>query len=118
MAGKNTSPAEKARFAIYKSSQTWKANRTESLKRHLVKHPDDAVAQAALRAIGTKSEPRRAGYRKERVVVDGNVVRASDRLVREITRKVKAALRASIFTQKKDAVESAKQKKALAMKGK
>lgn len=118
MAGKNTSPAEKARFAIYKSSQVWKANRTESLKRHLEKHPEDAVAKAALNAIGTKDKPRRAEYRKSRVVIDGVPVRASDRLVREITRKVKAAARAAIFTQKKDAAETAKQKKSLAMKGK
>ncbi|MGL5306615.1 MAG: hypothetical protein ACRC9Y_10750 [Aeromonas veronii] len=118
MAKKTTSAAEKARFAVYKSAQTWKANRTESLKRHLEKHPEDAVAKAALNAIGTKDKPRRAEYRKSRVVIDGVPVRASDRLVREITRKVKAAARASVYRQKADAAEAAKQRKATAMKGK
>lgn len=118
MASKSTSPAEKARFAVYKSSQVWKANREASLTRHLVKHPDDTVAQAALKALGTKSAPRRAGHKKTRVVVDGVPVRASDRLVREIKRRVKAEQRASVYTQKKDSVDSAKTKKSLAMKGK
>lgn len=106
MAKKTTSPAEKARFAVYKSNLTWKTNREASLKRHLVKHPEDEIAQAALKALAGKTKPRRAGHSAHRVVVDGQVIRASDRLYRELAKLVKAAGNAAKFEQKKEARES------------
>lgn len=118
MAKKTTSANQKARYANYKSAQTWKANREAKLKRHIAANPDDAIAAAALRALGSKTEPRRAGHRKDRVIVDGVAVRSSGRLVREIARKVKGALKASVYRQKAEAAEAAKQRKSLAMKGK
>lgn len=118
MAKKTTSANQKARYANYKSAQTWKANREASLKRHIAANPDDAIAQAALRALGSKTAPRRAGKRSERVVVDGQVVRASDRLYREIKRLVTAAGRADVYQQKNQASQVASERKKNAMKGK
>lgn len=107
MAKKTTSAAEKARFAVYSSSLTWKTNREASLKRHLAKNPDDAVAQAALKALAGKTKPRRAGFKAK------GVNRDSGRLVAQISRMVKGALNADKFQLK----AQAKEKTAKAAKG-
>lgn len=116
MAKKTTSAAEKARFAVYSSSLTWKTNREASLKRHLAKNPDDAVAQAALKALAGKTKPRRAGFKTKPRLAGfkaKGVNRDSGRLVAQISRLVKGALNADKFQLK----AQAKEKTAKAAKG-
>lgn len=112
MAKKGSSTAKKGRYAAYKSSFKWKANRIAMLQKHLKTNPDDAIAAQALKKAETATKPRRAGYHKTRVVKDGVVVRSSDRLYREIKRQVKGALNASVYEQKKDAAKLAELRKA------
>ncbi|MGL4523052.1 MAG: DUF7022 family protein [Bacilli bacterium] len=60
MAKKSTSKNQKDRYEVYKKDQTWKANRKLKLERHLVKHPEDTIAQAALKALSAANAPRRS----------------------------------------------------------
>lgn len=80
---KKTSATAKTRYEVYKKSNTWKLNREASLKRHLVKHPEDTIAIAALSALSSKTAPRRAGYKSTSAMPN------SGRLYREQLAKVR-----------------------------
>lgn len=50
MGKKVSSKSQQGNYTVYKNSETWKKNRKAKIERHLKKYPNDACAQAALKA--------------------------------------------------------------------
>lgn len=81
---KKTSAHNKGLFQSYSKDQTWKTNRLAKLEKHLVKHPEDDIAKAALKATDRATAPRRAGYKTNNPMkASGHLGRQLDRLVRK-----------------------------------
>lgn len=94
---KKTSVAQKASYTRYKNDMSWKENRVAKLEKHLELHPDDAIATQALKTAKAATAPRRAGYKS------AHPNRTSGRLVAQLKRMIKGAVKAELYEQKKEA---------------
>ena len=107
MSKKKTSATQKACSTRYKNDQRWKTNRIAKLEKHLEKHPDDAIAKAAIAATKSATEPRRTGYKSK------HPNRTSGQLVLQLRKIIKGAAKAAQFEKgKADSVVQAVTEKA------
>ena len=98
MSKKKTSASQKACSTRYKNDQRWKTNRIAKLEKHLEKHPDDAIAKAAIAATKSATAPRRTGYKSK------HVNRTSGHLFKQLKRIVNQAAKAAQYQRNDETV--------------